>query len=125
MTNPTIHSSTLSTGGTRTVWHPPTLRVTQSTIPTVKGVYVQRFPQGGQICTGTGSLSNATLAGLKAALRTIQGKAGSASATYTDGDGASHTNCLLLSYQQAPKINKGGDGEYWCEVSWVILKQVP
>lgn len=125
MTNPTIHSQTLSTGGTRTIWHTPTPRLTQSTVPTVKGVYVQRFPSGGQLCTGTGSLSNATLAGLKTALRTIQKAAGGAPATYTDGDGATHLSCILLDYKQAPQINRGADGEYWVSVSWAILKQVP
>jgi len=125
MTDPTINGATLSTGGTHSKWHQPQARLSQSSIPQVEGVFVQRFGQGPAICTGRGSITAANLAAIKLAIRTTQGKVNGVPGTYVDGDNANHSDCVLLSYTQVGDMKKNADGSaYWCQVQWVVLKQV-
>ena len=71
---------------------------------------MQRFGLGPAFCIGRGSISAAALATLKLAIRTIQGKANGVPATYTDGDGSTHSNCVLMSYEPDGDMNKNADG---------------
>lgn len=123
-TNPTINSQTLSTGGTHTRFAQPRSRVTISEMPSVNGAFVQRFGAGPQQITGRGVLTAASHAALKAAIRTIQNAANHAPGDYVDVDGVTHSNCVLMSYDQASDINRESATSFWVPVVWMILKQV-
>jgi hypothetical protein len=124
MTDPTINSQTLSTGGTHTVFQQPRSRASMSTLPGVDGAYIQRYGRGPQIITGRGAIKSTTHALLKAAIRTIQNATNHAPATYTDGDGSTHLNCVLLSYTQAGEIKRESASSFWVGVQWTIVKLV-
>jgi len=124
MTNPTINGQTLSTGGTHTTFGQPQVRMTLSSLPSVDGAFASQFGKGPQMIYGRGALSAASHLLLKAALRTIQNAAGHAPATYTDGDGSTHDNCILLSYEPVGDVQRESATSFWTMVRWTIFKQV-
>lgn len=123
-TNPTINGKTLSTGGTNTEWGPPRPRITMSSQPSVDGASVQRFGHGPATLTGSGSISAASHAAIKAAIRTIQNATNHAPSTYVDSDNVNHENCILLDYRQVGRLNRESATSFWVEVVWTVLKQV-
>jgi hypothetical protein len=121
-TNPTISGNTLSVHGTHTDWGEPQLRMSTSSLPGVKGVFVQRNPNGAPVCSGRGVLKSTTEASLNSAIRTIQNDIGHEQATYTDGDGSTHDNCILVRYFKVGDIKKQSDSVWWCDVRFSVLK---
>ena len=124
MADPTINSQTLSTGGDHSQFGQPRARLSVSSLPSVKGAFVQRYGLGPQTITGRGTITAASRVLLKAAIRTTQNAANHAPTTYTDGDGSEHANCVLLDYRAAGDINRESATSFWVPVVWTILKQV-
>ncbi len=123
-TDPTINGQTLSTGGQNTVFDAPRARISMSALPSVNGAFVQRFGLGPQVINGTGSISAASHAAIKAAIRTIQNAANHTPGDYVDTDNVTHTNCILLEFRQVGDTQREAADSYWVRVSWTILKQL-
>ena len=120
----TINGKTLSEGGDHSVFPQPRPRLVQSSLPSVGGVYVQRFGLGAQIISGRGILASDSRANLKTAVREIQATANNAPATYTDVDDSTHANCILVTYDQTGDIKREASDSFWVPVTWTIIKQV-
>jgi len=91
----------------------------------VRGAFSQRFDFGPQLITGEGSISAASFAAIKAAVRTIQMAANNTPSDYIDVDGVTHENCILLGYEQVGKVKRESATSFWVQVVWAIRKQVP
>lgn len=122
MANPSINGHTLSVGGTHTNRDTPRPRISTSSLPSVEGVFVQRFGKGEAMWTGTGTLTATSHANLKSDVRTIQDDVNHTPSSYVDNDGESFDDCILLGYERG-KIKRESATSFWCNVTWVIMQQ--
>lgn len=105
MSSPTFNSVALCSAAGADAPASPRARVYFETLPGVNGEYVQAHGRAGRQIQVRGVLATqaatpeSACAALKTLLRARQDLAdGSTVATYVGADGASYSNCLLLSY---------------------------
>lgn len=115
MAVPTINSVSLVTDSEWTLWGGPAPRFMLTGVPGVDGAFVSLFGQGPRYIQGGGYLrataASGTLASkaLKVAIRDIQLYLSSGLYTFVDEDAESYTNCLLLSYEAAGRVQMQND----------------